>query len=219
MSTFHLALPSASSHPASSPNAAASSSTTPTKPKPKKPRRKDRQLLDDDQDISAEDLVGADRTGDDDGEGDGDGEEDEDLEVAGEEGEGARLKRMNKKRRGETLMLRNNLDAEQAKRFDVFSSIVIPKPAVKKLNKDLYDQNINPNLVSVVAGMAKVFVADVVELAKDMQPYTPHPTGPLRPYHLKLAKMRLEEMGMAAGPSGGKKGSMGLRRRKGMFRK
>jgi hypothetical protein len=32
-----------------------------------------------------------------------------------------------------------------------------------QLNKDLYDQNVPNNLTSVVAGMVKVFVADVVE--------------------------------------------------------
>lgn len=71
-----------------------------------------------------------------------------------------------------------------------------------------------------MAGMAKIFVAEVVEigtfysscflvpgavsnsgstlmsLAKDLQPGSEHPTGPLKPYHLKLARQVLEERGV-----------------------
>ncbi len=35
-----------------------------------------------------------------------------------------------------------------------------------QLNRDIYDQNVNNNLTAVIAGMAKVFVADVVELGE-----------------------------------------------------
>jgi len=35
-----------------------------------------------------------------------------------------------------------------------------------QLNRDLFDQRVNPNFAAVIAGMAKIFVADVVELGR-----------------------------------------------------
>ncbi|WVQ62306.1 uncharacterized protein L199_000445 [Kwoniella botswanensis] len=103
-----------------------------------------------------------------------------------------------KKRRAETFLLRDQLDAEQAKRFDTFSTVALNKNAIKRLNRELYDQHASPQISMVVAGMAKIFIADVIELAKDLQPHSAHPTGPLQPYHLKLARMHLEESGLLA---------------------
>ncbi|OCF55569.1 hypothetical protein L486_07053 [Kwoniella mangroviensis CBS 10435] len=103
-----------------------------------------------------------------------------------------------KKRRAETFLLRDQLDAEQAKRFDTFSTVALNKNAIKRLNRELYDQHASPQISMVVAGMAKIFIADVIEMAKDIQPHSAHPTGPLQPYHLKLARMHLEESGLLA---------------------
>ncbi|WRT64037.1 uncharacterized protein IL334_000964 [Kwoniella shivajii] len=103
-----------------------------------------------------------------------------------------------KKRRAETFLLRDQLDQEQAKRFDTFSTVAINKNAIKRLNRELYDQHCSPQVSMVVAGMAKIFVADVIELAKDLQPHSAHPKGPLQPYHLKLARMHLEQSGLLA---------------------
>lgn len=144
------------------------------------------------------------------------------------------------------------LDEEQGKRFDAFRSAVIPKAVVKKvriallaahlyvpavpsytqlhalcqantqLNKDLYDQHIPNNLTAVVAGMVKIFVADVVETAREMQPHSAHPAGPLQPYHFQLAKQRLQERGLLGAPSGAppsQRSTTGLRARKRLFRR
>ncbi|WWD09296.1 hypothetical protein V865_007419 [Kwoniella europaea PYCC6329] len=103
-----------------------------------------------------------------------------------------------KKRRAETFLLRDQMDVEQAKRFDTFSTVALNKNAIKRLNRELYDQHASPQISMVVAGMAKIFIADVIEMAKDLQPHSAHPTGPLQPYHLKLARMHLEESGLLA---------------------
>ncbi|WVW82180.1 hypothetical protein I302_104186 [Kwoniella bestiolae CBS 10118] len=110
-----------------------------------------------------------------------------------------------KKRRAETFLLRDQLDPEQAKRFDTFSTVALNKNAVKRLNRELYDQHASPQVSMVVAGMAKIFIADVIELAKDLQPHSAHPTGPLQPYHLKLARMQLEESGLLSNRGQAKK--------------
>lgn len=82
-------------------------------------------------------------------------------------------------------------------------------PAYSQIHREKYDQRLNDKLVKLLAGMAKIFVADVIELgtshdsisstrspaAKDLQPHTPDPNGPLKPYHLRLARSVLEERG------------------------
>ncbi|WWC58521.1 uncharacterized protein I303_101064 [Kwoniella dejecticola CBS 10117] len=120
------------------------------------------------------------------------------LERERERKRGQEIDAKGKKRRAETFLLRDQLDAEQAKRFDTFSTVALNKNAIKRLNRELYDQHASPQVSMVVAGMAKIFVADVIELAKDLQPHSAHPDGPLQPYHLKLARMHLEESGLLA---------------------
>lgn len=91
-----------------------------------------------------------------------------------------------------------------------------------QLNRDLYDQHIPSNLTAVVAGMVKIFVADVVETARELQPSTEHPEGPLQPYHLQLARLHLQQQGLMAAPTGtggAVRSSTGLRPRKRMFRR
>ncbi|OCF33264.1 hypothetical protein I316_05005 [Kwoniella heveanensis BCC8398] len=116
---------------------------------------------------------------------------------------GHEIDRKGKKRRAETFLLRDQLDPDQAKRFDTFSTVAINKNAIKRLNRDLYDQHCSPQVCMVVAGMAKIFVADVIEL------------GPLQPYHLKLARMQLEQRGLLADQAR----SGGLRGKKGLFKR
>ncbi|KIR43464.1 transcription initiation factor TFIID subunit 11 [Cryptococcus deuterogattii 99/473] len=74
------------------------------------------------------------------------------------------IEKRGKKRRAETFLLRGQMDEEQARRFDTFSTVAINKNVIKRLNRDLFDQHCPPQLSQVVAGMAKVFVADVIEM-------------------------------------------------------
>ncbi|WWC86134.1 uncharacterized protein L201_001005 [Kwoniella dendrophila CBS 6074] len=120
------------------------------------------------------------------------------LEREKERKRGIEIDMKGKKRRAETFLLRDQLDTEQAKRFDTFSTVALNKNAIKRLNRELYDQHASPQVSMVVAGMAKIFIADVIELAKDLQPHSLHPEGPLQPYHLKLARMHLEQTGLLA---------------------
>ncbi|WVO13189.1 hypothetical protein L204_100801 [Cryptococcus depauperatus] len=186
----------------------------------------DREALDEADDVDDSDLLAIPRAGkqthgvdmEDEGEGDKEDEDEEgpDVEIGLEAGGGlggislstggkAKGKKKNfgqeieekgKKRRADTFLLRGHMDDDQAKRFETFSTIAINKNAIKRLNRELYDQHCSPQLSQIVAGMAKIFVADVIELAKDLQPHSAHPKGPLQPYHLKLAKACLQEKGI-----------------------
>lgn len=77
------------------------------------------------------------------------------------------------------------------------------------------------NIQPVLAGLLKIFVADVVETAREIQPHTAHPTGPLQPYHLQMARVQLQEQGLLDAPSGtgAQRSSTGLRARKPLFRR
>jgi transcription initiation factor TFIID subunit 11 len=73
-------------------------------------------------------------------------------------------------------------DAEQAKRYDAFVVASIPKSAVTKvrrtgsfnfritlifqLNRDLFDQPVKDDFASIIGGLGKIFVAEVVEIGK-----------------------------------------------------
>ncbi|WVF70818.1 hypothetical protein IAT40_005612 [Kwoniella sp. CBS 6097] len=197
---------------------------------------------DEDDEPEAEVEAGADVDGDGDGDAEGDGAEEQEGRRTATKGgargggtggsreqqhvsraesrakiaRGQEIDRKGKKRRAETFLLRDQLDSDQAKRFDTFSTVAINKNAIKRLNRDLYDQHCSPQVCMVVAGMAKIFIADVIELALDLQPYSAHPTGPLQPYHLKIARMQLEQHGLLADQarSGGLRGKKGLFKRK-----
>ncbi|BEI85112.1 hypothetical protein CcaverHIS002_0505130 [Cutaneotrichosporon cavernicola] len=207
-----LALPSGSAIPVKSPR------KEKKRKRPKKDKKDDKDKdLDSDAEleVSAEDLVAAGETA----RREDDAEEDEDEDIAGQVA--VDVKQAAKRRRDETLLLRGVLDEEQGRRFDAFRGTVIPRAAVNKLNRDMYDQHVPKNIQPVLAGLLKIFVADVVEIAREIQPHTAHPTGPLQPYHLQMARVRLQEQGLLSAPSGigAQRSSTGLRARKPLFRR
>lgn len=67
------------------------------------------------------------------------------------------------------------MDPEQAKRYEAFSTVVLPKHAVRKLVNNKVDQGIPDQLVGGLAGLAKVFVVQMTELGEScllfMLPY------------------------------------------------
>ncbi|ODO11797.1 hypothetical protein I350_00581 [Cryptococcus amylolentus CBS 6273] len=206
----------------------------------------DRQDLDEADDVDDSDLMGVPQPGkrmvdaDLDGKGDSDGDDDkdDDYDDRGEAGpayqhmggaalggkgkgkkkdNGQYIEEKAKRKRAETYMLRGQMDEDQGRRFDTFSTVALNKNVIKRLNRDLYDQHCTPQLSQVVAGMAKIFVADVIEMAKELQPHSANPAGPLLPYHLKLAKMCLEQKGMTR--SNVQTPANGLRGKKALFRR
>ncbi|KAL7421021.1 transcription initiation factor TFIID subunit 11 [Cryptotrichosporon argae] len=194
--SLSLALPSASASTSAPPSGP---SSRPPSPKRKKRRRE----RDDDVDASENELVAADERDDDEGDehdGAGEGEvgggENAALRMRGEESVADEARR----RKWETMALRGQLDAEQGRRFDAFLATVIPKAVVRRINKDLYDQKVSENVQALLGGIAKVFVADLVEAAKDVQAEAGD-RGPLRPHHLQRARERLEARGLLGGPS------------------
>ena len=53
----------------------------------------------------------------------------------------------------------------QTKRYEIYRRAHLPKPAMKKILTSLLGQPVQPSSVIVVAGVAKVFVGEVVEMA------------------------------------------------------
>ncbi|RXK36191.1 hypothetical protein M231_06535 [Tremella mesenterica] len=129
-----------------------------------------------------------------------DEEEDEEGEVeevrdkgeVEEEEEGKGVVKRRRKRMMETNMLRGLMDSDQAKRYDTFYSVILPKQAVSRLNREFFDQHIKPSLSQIVAGLGKIYLAEIIELAKEVQAEQ-KATGALKPEHLRIAKERWED--------------------------
>ncbi|EIW72635.1 hypothetical protein TREMEDRAFT_58805 [Tremella mesenterica DSM 1558] len=149
-----------------------------------------------------------------------DEEEDEEGEVeevrdkgeVEEEEEGKGVVKRRRKRMMETNMLRGLMDSDQAKRYDTFYSVILPKQAVSRLNREFFDQHIKPSLSQIVAGLGKIYLAEIIELGRFLQTIKIHTpahqcltlntkevqaeqkaTGALKPEHLRIAKERWED--------------------------
>jgi len=107
------------------------------------------------------------------------------------------------------------------------------------------DNKLQPALAPVVAGLGKIFIAEVTELgkldttthniitfeadtvlvriAKDIQAASSNPRGPLQVHHLRLARLELEQRGILRSTAGGgqRGGGTGvaLRPRKALFKR
>lgn len=87
-------------------------------------------------------------------------------------------------------------------RYETFRRVGIPRPAVKRLIQRVTEHtNVNANCVIIAAGMAKIFVGELVEgaveIAEEWSQSGVDPGwkegDPLRPSHLLEAHRRLQE--------------------------
>ena len=72
---------------------------------------------------------------------------------------------------------------EELVRYETFRRSGFPKSAIKKYIINVIGQAVNPNFVIVVSGLAKVFVGEIIEVAKIIQ-NEQQETGPLLPSHI-----------------------------------
>ncbi|TFY81008.1 hypothetical protein EWM64_g3004 [Hericium alpestre] len=104
-------------------------------------------------------------------------------------------------------VLMENLTAEQYERFEAYRRHALPKQAVRKVIQQTVGQQVSQPVAQVVAGIAKVFVGEIVEKAREVQERRGD-TGPLSPDHLREAyRMYQQETGRvgAARPLNGKR--------------
>lgn len=103
---------------------------------------------------------------------------------------------------------------EQFKRYETFRRVGFPRPAIKKLMMRVLEQQglgvgaaagsvVNQNSVIVVAGIAKVYVGELVEEARRVVEEEAERTpgaipGPIQPSHLLEAQRRLKASGLSS---------------------
>ncbi|RKP18022.1 TAFII28-domain-containing protein [Rozella allomycis CSF55] len=88
-----------------------------------------------------------------------------------------------------------NMDDDQMKRYEVYRRSGFPKAAIRKFAQGTLNQSANENTIVVLRGIAKVFVGEVIEEAKNVQNEELE-TGALTPSQIREAYRRLKKKGV-----------------------
>jgi transcription initiation factor TFIID subunit 11 len=90
--------------------------------------------------------------------------------------------------------LLEHFSPEQRQRYEVYRSTVLNKKHVKHLMAPLFPGQVKTEFAVVVAGVAKVFVGEIIELARHVQAsWGDDPSEPLRPEHMREAYIRYQQ--------------------------
>ena len=84
------------------------------------------------------------------------------------------------------------MDPEQLERYEVMRRASFHKSAIRRLIQQATGCTASQHVVIAIAGMAKVFIGELIEEALDIKDSESSPDTPLEPRHLRLAHMKME---------------------------
>ena len=91
-----------------------------------------------------------------------------------------------------TVLLVSALSDKQLDQYEIFRRSTLPRASVKRLMQSISGTTIPPNAVIAMAGITKVYVGEIVEMACQARDRL-NETGPLQPKHIREA-IRLMRM-------------------------
>ncbi|CEH18650.1 Transcription initiation factor TFIID, subunit TAF11 [Ceraceosorus bombacis] len=96
-------------------------------------------------------------------------EEDEEEEDAGlVQEEAQRQAELSEARKSVLGAMMQNMTAEQLDRFEAYSRTAISRPNMKRLVNHILQQSVSDQIATIFAGAGKIFVGEIVELARDI---------------------------------------------------
>ncbi|KRY67924.1 5'-3' exoribonuclease 1, partial [Trichinella pseudospiralis] len=92
-------------------------------------------------------------------------------------------------------LLVSNFSKEQLSRYEMYRRSVFPKPFIRKIIQQTTGYAASANVVIAMAGIAKVFVGELIEEALDVRDLWKDGKEPLKPRHIREAFRRLNAKG------------------------